>query len=122
MPASKHAGPKLNSPLEEDEYLLMRKLLGTTTNASQRELARALGFSLGKVNYCIKALIEKGLIKAERFSKNPHKSQYVYLLTPKGLKSKAKLAAHFLERKVAQYEALKAEIEGLREALGDQGE
>ena len=96
-----------------DEYRLIAVLEKTPT-LSQRDLASTLGFSLGKVNYCLKALVDKGLIKATHFVQNPHKSEYAYLLTPQGIRSKAVLTAQFLERKMAQYEQLRAEIETLQ--------
>lgn len=96
----------------------MIEALEKTPTLSQRDLAGVLGFSLGKVNYCLKALVNKGLVKASHFVQNPHKAEYAYLLTPKGMRSKAVLTAQFLERKVAQYEALKAEIELLKTQAG----
>ena len=101
--------PKTSPASLDDEFHVITALEKTPT-LSQRDLASVLGFSLGKVNYCLKALIDKGLIKAGRFSKNPNKRQYAYLLTPQGIASKAMLTAHFLERKMAQYEALRGEI------------
>lgn len=81
---------------------------------NQRQMASQLGISLGWTNYCVKALIEKGWVKMENFSRNPNKLQYSYLLTPRGVKAKAKLTARFLKLKLAEYEALKAEIESLQ--------
>jgi EPS-associated MarR family transcriptional regulator len=78
---------------------------------TQRELANQLGVSLGKAHYCIKALIDKGLIKMGNFSHNQKKLDYAYLLTPSGIKRKAVLTAHFLERKAAEYAILKSEHE-----------
>ena len=97
----------------DDEFHIIAALEQTPT-LSQRDLASVLGFSVGKVNYCLKALIDQGLIKAGRFAQNPNKVEYAYLLTPAGMASKAVLTAHFLERKMAQYEALKVEIETLQ--------
>ena len=105
--------PKAYPASLDDEFHVILALEKTPT-LSQRNLASVLGFSVGKVNYCLKALIDKGLIKAGRFSKNPNKRQYAYLLTPQGIASKAVLTAHFLERKMAQYEALKGEIAALQ--------
>ena len=81
---------------------------------TQRELATALGVSLGKVNYCLKALIEKGWVKANNFRNHNNKAAYAYLLTPKGLERKAQITVRFLKRKVEEYEALKQEIEQLQ--------
>ena len=78
---------------------------------TQRELANELGVSLGKAHYCMKALINKGLVKMGNFSHNQKKMDYAYLLTPSGIKSKAMLTAHFLERKAAEYAILKSELE-----------
>ena len=80
---------------------------------TQRELASELGVSLGKAHYCMRALIEKGLVKMGNFSHNQKKLEYAYLLTPSGIKSKAVLTAHFLERKAAEYAALKRELESI---------
>ena len=105
--------PKTSPASLEDEFHLIAALEKMPT-LSQRNLASVLGFSVGKVNYCLKALIDKGLIKAGCFSRNSNKRQYAYLLTPQGIASKAVLTAHFLERKMAQYEALKGEIAALQ--------
>jgi EPS-associated MarR family transcriptional regulator len=81
---------------------------------SQRELAQHLGVSLGKANYCLNALIEKGFIKAENFRRNDRKLAYLYLITPSGLEEKARATVHFLRRKMGEYEALKSEIAHLQ--------
>ena len=81
---------------------------------NQRDLADALGVSLGKANYCLKALLDKGFIKMQSFSKSKKKLAYAYLLTPVGIVEKAGLTVRFLERKVAEYESLTLEIEALR--------
>ncbi len=86
---------------------------------SQRDLARELGVSLGSVNYCIKALLEKGLIKLENFRASKRKLGYVYCLTPEGIAHRRDLASGFLERKRAEYEAIKAELEQLSANLPD---
>ena len=105
--------PKISPVSLDDEFHVIVALERTPT-FSQRDLASVLGFSVGKVNYCLRALVDKGLIKAERFANNPNKRQYAYLLTPQGIASKAVLTTHFLERKMAQYEALKGEIAALQ--------
>lgn len=102
---------------EETRYRII-KLIEAQPDISQRQLAKALGISLGKVNYCLKALIDKGQIKARNFQRNPSKRNYVYLLTPKGIEEKGRLTARFLKRKMAEYERLKQEIEQLRLELG----
>ena len=80
------------------------------SNSSQRELAQQLGFSLGKLNYCLKALKQKGLIKIKNFKKNPNKINYFYVLTPKGISKKASLTLNFMKRKMKEYEELKKEL------------
>lgn|SRR5690606_38272688 len=98
-----------------DEYRYkILKLLSNNPHISQRELSRELGISLGKVNYCIHALIEKGIVKASNFKNSQNKQAYAYLLTPKGIEDKAKVTVRFLNRKLAEYEALQNEIEVLR--------
>ena len=81
---------------------------------SQREVAQAMGVSLGKANYCLNALMDKGLVKLENFRNNPDKRNYAYLLTPAGLEEKTRITMAFLRRKVVEYEALEREIEQLR--------
>lgn len=105
----------------EDFNFRVLRLLQDNPEASQRELADELGVSHGKMNYCLKALIDKGLIKLENFQNSQHKFKYVYLLTPTGMAEKAKLTGRFLQRKVAEYERLKAEIETLREEQKGKG-
>ena len=85
--------------------------VGKKPGTSQRELSKNLGLSLGKINYCIKALKDKGLIKISNFSKNPNKLKYVYILTPKGVASKTRLTIDFMKRKMKEYEELKKELE-----------
>ncbi|WP_206419938.1 MarR family EPS-associated transcriptional regulator [Minwuia thermotolerans] len=90
------------------------RLLQANPEMSQREMSDALGVSLGGVNYCLKALLEKGLVKLGNFSAAPDKRRYAYILTRKGVLEKARLTRRFLKRKMAEYEALKAEIETVR--------
>lgn len=87
---------------------------------SQRDLASHLGISLGKANYCLRALIEKGLIKVQNFRSSKNKSAYAYVLTPKGLEEKVIMTGAFLRRKLVEYEDLKKEIDVLRRELGIQ--
>ena len=82
---------------------------------TQRELSKEIGVSLGKVNYCIKKLAEKGLIKITNFSHNPNKIGYFYILTPRGVEEKARLTFTFLNRKIKEYEVLKKEIDKLKQ-------
>ena len=100
--------------LTDPQRLQLLKLLQEQPQLSQRDLAQAMGASLGKANYCLKALMDKGLVKFGNFRKNPDKRQYAYLLTPAGLEEKSRITMDFLRRKVAEYEALEKEIEQLR--------
>ena len=94
----------------QDHFEILRKL-NKKPQSSQRELAQELGFSLGKLNYCLKELQKKGLIKIENFKKNPNKINYLYVLTPEGLAQKTKLTINFMRRKMREYDELKKEIE-----------
>jgi len=98
---------------DEMRYKVMR-LVDANPRMSQRELASQLGISLGKANYCLQALVAKGLIKATNFKNSHNKAAYMYLLTPRGLESKATLAMQYLQIKVREYEALRLEIEDVR--------
>ena len=100
--------------MAEERHLKALRLLQQNPEMTQRELAQALGVSLGAANYCLKALVEKGWVKLENFQKNPNKLGYLYLLTPMGIAAKAQLTAGFLRRKMAEYEALRAEIDQLQ--------
>jgi len=99
--------------LQEDTYFRVLRLLQANPDLTQRELAEQLGVSVGGLNYCLKALIDKGWVKMQNFSASKNKFGYVYLLTPSGLSEKARLTSSFLQRKLAEYEALKQEIESL---------
>jgi EPS-associated MarR family transcriptional regulator len=98
---------------EEMRYKLL-KLLGPNPRLSQRELAHELDMSLGKVNYCLRALMDKGWIKVANFKNSRNKVAYMYLLTPRGLEAKARLTTRFMQIKMREYEALKVEIEQIR--------
>jgi EPS-associated MarR family transcriptional regulator len=107
---------------DEYRYKILKRL-ETEPEISQRELARELGISLGKMNYCLRALIEKGWVKAKNFRNNRNKQSYMYLLTPGGVEEKARITLHFLKFKMAEYQALKSEVEDLqREAAQIQAE
>lgn len=95
---------------KEDHFDVLRKIQ-QNPESTQRELAEELGFSLGKLNYCLKALKSKGLIKIENFKKNPNKINYLYVITPKGLTAKTKLTINFMKKKMKEYDELKSEIE-----------
>ena len=103
--------------LQEDTHFRVLSLLEQNPEMSQRDLAKALGVSLGGVNYSLKALIERGMVKAHNFSKSERKLAYAYVLTPHGIAEKTKLTARFLRRKMEEYEALKAEIDALHSSL-----
>ena len=93
----------------QDHFEILRKIQ-KKPNSSQRELAKELDFSLGKLNYCLKALKKKGLIKMTNFGKNPNKINYIYVLTPRGITEKTKLTINFMKRKMKEYDELKKEI------------
>ena len=101
---------------DEIRYKVVR-LLEANPEMSQRELARELGISLGKANYCLQALVRKGWIKVANFRNSQHKAAYMYLLTPHALEQKASLTMRFLQVKVREYEALRAEIKEIRRAV-----
>lgn len=103
---------------DETHYQLI-KLIEENPSISQRELADRLGVSLGKVNYCLRALINIGWVKAGNFVRSNNKMRYAYVLTPTGLHEKTKITARFLQKKQAQYESLKVEIARLKSELGN---
>ncbi len=113
--------PSRQAQLQEDTNFRVMRLLQDNPDLTQRELAEKLGVSVGGLNYCLKALMEKGLVKMQNFSQSKNKFGYVYILTPSGMAEKAAITHRFLQRKMAEYEALKAEIEALKsEAQNDQ--
>lgn len=101
---------------EEIQFEVLRRLRHAP-EVSQRALAKDLGVGLGTINFCFRVLVEKGLVKMQNFSQSKNKLRYAYLLTPAGVAEKSKLTTGFLKRKVAEYEALPAEIEALRAEL-----
>lgn len=105
---------------DEYRYKILKRL-GTDPEVSQRELAEELGISLGKVNYCLKALIEKGLLKANNFRGSSNKKGYLYLLTPKGLEEKTRVTVRFLKYKIAEHHSLKREIRELQREAARNG-
>ncbi|MEP0202525.1 MAG: MarR family EPS-associated transcriptional regulator [Halioglobus sp.] len=109
--------PAQNPSGKEEISLNVLRLLQATPQMSQREMATTLDVSLGGINYCLRALVDKGWVKVENFSKSEQKLRYAYLLTPKGAKEKSKLTAQFLRRKLAEYETLKQEIATLEEEV-----
>lgn len=118
MPKSLYIMPKTRQQqLQDDTRFRVLSLLETQPDLNQREMARALGVSLGGVNYCLRALVAKGLIKMLNFQTSDSKLGYAYLLTPQGMAEKLSLTAHFLQRKQQEYVALKAEIEALQKIV-----
>ncbi len=111
MPQPESTAP--DAAHDETLFKVMRAL-EANPNTSQRELAESMGMSLGKTNYCLKALIDRGLIKVRNFRNSQNKLAYAYLLTPKGVAAKTRLTGRFLKKKVVEYEALRREIEELR--------
>ena len=107
--------------IQEDTYFRTMRILQDNPDLTQRELADKLGVSVGGLNYCLKALIEKGLVKMQNFRHSKNKFGYVYLLTPDGIARKAALTGHFLKRKIEEYEALKDEIEVLKQEARSAG-
>ncbi len=99
--------------LDFDQFEVLRKIK-EDDKITQRKLANKLGFSLGKLNYCLKALRDKGYIKITNFKKNPNKIKYLYLITPKGVSQKAKLTIMFMKRKMREYDELKKELKDLK--------
>jgi EPS-associated MarR family transcriptional regulator len=100
--------------IQEDTHFRIMRILQENPDFTQRELAEKLGMSVGGLNYCLNALIDKGLVKMQNFSKSKNKFKYVYLLTPMGIAEKVALTNRFLSRKMEEYEALKLEIEALK--------
>lgn len=103
---------------DEIRYKLL-KILRQDPNISQRTLANRLGISLGRANFCIQALIERGLVKVNNFRNNENKQVYAYLLTPRGIEEKARITVRFLRSKLQEYEQLENEIEELRNEVND---
>jgi len=100
----------MNTSKKQDNLNILRKIQ-KNPSLNQRKMAKDLNFSLGKLNYCLNALIEKGLVKIQNFNKNPKKINYIYLLTPKGISLKTNLTISFMKRKMAEYDELKKELE-----------
>ncbi len=103
--------------IQEDTYFRVMRILQENPDLTQRELAEKLGVSVGGLNYCLKALIDKGWVKMQNFQCSKNKFKYVYLLTPQGISEKVALTNRFLERKLQEYEIMKAEIDSLRQAV-----
>ena len=106
--------PSRQAKLQEDTYFRVMRILQENPDLTQRELAEKLGISVGGLNYCLKALMDKGMVKMKNFANSKNKFGYVYVLTPTGMAEKAAITHRFLQRKMAEYEALHAEIEALK--------
>jgi len=102
---------------QDEIHLKLMRLIEQNNQLSQRQLAEEMGVSLGKINYCLKAIVEKGWVKANNFKNSEHKSAYLYLLTPKGAEEKVNIAKRFLERKLQEYEDIKLQIEEIQNEI-----
>ena len=109
----------MSAPADELSVAILRRL-ADTPDASQRDLARETGVSLGRLNYVLRALVDKGWVKVGNFTRSQHKLGYAYLLTPRGLEAKARLTQSFLARKMREYDALRDEIERLKREVEGQ--
>lgn len=107
--------------LDQTTHYSLLKTLEENPGLSQRDLAKRLGVSVGKVNFCLKALVEKGSLKINNFRRSDNKLAYAYLLTPKGIESRARMTVDFLKYKVQEYERLAREIEALKQEVRDNG-
>jgi EPS-associated MarR family transcriptional regulator len=107
--------------IQEDTYFRVMRILQENPDLTQRELAEKLGVSVGGLNYCLKALMDKGWVKMQNFQNSKNKFKYVYLLTPQGIAERVALTSRFLDRKVQEYEALKSEIESLHQDVQQAG-
>ena len=107
--------------LLSEKYFQILEILGGQEISTQRQLAKSTGISLGQINYVLKQLLSKGLVKIGNFSKNPHKIGYVYLLTPKGIEEKSKLAAHFVVSKLKEYNNIRGRLVGKLTAIQKSG-
>tara|TARA_Y200000002_G_scaffold235999_1_gene194958 strand:- start:788 stop:1120 length:333 start_codon:yes stop_codon:yes gene_type:complete len=101
----------MNKKRENQDHFDVMREIQKQPQTSQRDLAEQLGFSLGKLNYCLKALQQKGLIKIKNFERNPNKLNYIYVLTPEGIAEKTRLTINFMKRKMEEYDELKKELE-----------
>lgn len=107
--------------LQEDTYFRVMRILEDNPDQTQRELAEKLGISLGGLNYCLKALMEKGLVTMKNFANSKNKFGYVYVLTPTGIAEKAAITQRFFQRKLEEYDALKSEIDALKAEARSKG-
>ncbi|QVL50194.1 MAG: MarR family EPS-associated transcriptional regulator [Thiocapsa sp.] len=108
--------------MTDDLHYRVLKQLEAHPDGTQRDLAKALGISLGSTNFCMRALIDQGWVKVQNFRRSDNKRAYAYLLTPQGIEAKARITARFLQRKRAEYEALEVEIEQLTAEAASHGQ
>ncbi|MEN6423246.1 MAG: MarR family EPS-associated transcriptional regulator [Smithella sp.] len=108
---------KKKDSIEAEESLMLMRVIDTNPQMTQRELSSHLGLSLGKINFLMKAMIEKGFIKTNNFKNSNNKIAYLYYLTPRGIEEKAKITYHFFKRKIEEYEKLEIEIRLLKEEM-----
>ena len=105
---------------QDETHFRVMRILQDNPDLTQRELAQKLGISVGGMNYCLNALIEKGFVKVSNFQQSKNKFKYVYLLTPQGFAEKVSMTSRFLKRKMDEYDALKGEIEALKAEVGEE--
>jgi EPS-associated MarR family transcriptional regulator len=106
-------------PAADELSITILRRLADSPDVNQRELAQHAGVSLGRLNFALRALVDKGWVKVGNFGRNPHKLGYAYLLTPRGIEAKAKLTKAFLVRKLSEYDALRNEIDRLQREVGE---
>jgi EPS-associated MarR family transcriptional regulator len=109
--------PSRRTQLQQDTYFRVLRMLQANPDLTQREIAQQLGVSTSGLNYCLNALIDKGWVKVQNFSQSKNKFGYIYVLTPRGMLEKVALASRFLQRKQAEYQALRTEIDSLKAEL-----
>lgn len=105
---------------QDETHFRVMRILQENPDLTQRELAQKLGISVGGLNYCLNALIDKGFVKVSNFQQSKNKFKYVYLLTPQGFAEKVSMTSRFLKRKMDEYDALKGEIEALKAEVGEE--
>ena len=110
----------MNTPFEQEIHYRLLKILYEDANLTQREMAREMGISLGKVNFCLSELAKKGFVKVNRFKGSNNKLKYIYVLTPRGLEEKAQITLSFLRRKTREYEEIKRQIRQLAQEVEDE--
>ncbi len=110
----------MNEPFEQEILYRLLKILSSSSKLTQREMAKRMGISLGKVNYCLSEMAGKGFIKIKQFQMSKNRIQYLYLLTPRGMEEKARITMSFLKRKVSEYEEIKKQIRGLNREVEEE--